>query len=70
MARVAVDVRGNATAVWTNVTVGNMGVVEGAVRRAGDDWQTPAALSQRDRRLFAADVAISPRGDATAVWLE
>ena len=68
--RVAVNARGDAAAVWTNVTVGNMGVVEGAIRRAGGPWQTAAALSPSGRRSFAADVAIGSQGAATAVWLD
>ena len=68
--RVAVNARGDAAAVWTNVTVGNMGVVEGAIRPAGGAWQTAAALSQNGGQSFTSEVAISPQGDATAVWLD
>ena len=74
-ARVAVDTRGNAVAVWvvgrTSGTGGGLsvGVVRGAVRPAGAVWQTPVDISERDAGgASGADVAVDAQGNAVAVY--
>jgi hypothetical protein len=72
-ARVAVDPRGDAVAVWVvGETSGTgahlpLGFVQAAVRPAGAAWQAPVAISAV-RDAVGADVAIDARGDAIAVW--
>lgn len=58
-ARVAVNPRGDAVAVWS------AGVVQSAVRVAGGAWQPPVDLSAPDG---VPHVAIDARGNAIAVW--
>jgi hypothetical protein len=67
--QVAVDARGNAVAVWTNVIVGNGTVVQSAVRPAGGAWQERVDLSAAGQRSSAARVAVGAHGDAVAVWV-
>jgi hypothetical protein len=47
-----------------------MGVVQSAVRPAGEGWHAPVPLSAAGGRSFAADVAIDPWGQAAAVWMD
>ena len=65
--QVAVDVQGNATAVW--VLSDDMShIVQGATRAAGGTWQTPVDLSAAGRGAFLPQVAVDAHGNATAVW--
>jgi len=68
--RVAVDAKGNAAAVWTNVTIGNMGAVQAALKPAGGAWRAPATLSTSNGRSFAAEIVIDGAGNAVAAWLD
>lgn len=68
--RVAVDAKGNAAAVWTNVTSGNMGAVQAALKPAGGAWRAPATLSAGNGRSFAAQVVIDGAGNVVAAWLD
>lgn len=69
--RIAVDARGNAVAVWTNVTGhdgDNLGVVQSAVRAAGGGWEPAVDVSTAGHTSFAARVALDARGNAIVVW--
>lgn len=64
--RVGMDAAGGATAVW--VSGGKVQTVQGAMLRPGGSWSSPTALSSRSRRNFEAQLAVSPVGEAIAIW--
>lgn len=64
-AHVAIGGRGTMAVVWTDFNAGN-GVVQGAVRRPGEAWQAPRALSGAP--AGGADVAVDGHDNAIAVW--
>ncbi len=64
---VAVDPRGDATAVWEHNN-GTNTVIQAATRPAGGTWGAPVTLSAGGENSFAPDVAVDAQGDATAVW--
>lgn len=66
--RVAMDVLGNAVAVWQASTTGRDSVVQAAVRPAGGSWSAPQALSDPGEPAFGASVSIQA-GRLTAVWV-
>jgi hypothetical protein len=63
---VAVDSRGDATAVWTRWN-GTQPVVQASTRRAGGTWSAPVDLAQ-GRSIFTPQLTVDPAGNATAVW--
>jgi PKD domain len=69
--QVAIDAQGDAVAVWTQRS-GSHEMIKAAARSgpgAGESWQTPAVLADGGS-YFAEepDVAISPQGEAVALW--
>jgi hypothetical protein len=69
--QVAVDARGDATAVWAELSDGDY-VVTAATRPAGGSWGTPVALSapsfSPNLEVPYPRVAVNAQGDATAIW--
>lgn len=66
---VAVDPEGEAVAVWTRVLSGSNEIVEGATRPAGGSWPAqPTQLSAPTSLSIEPQVAISPEGEAVAIW--
>lgn len=65
--RLAVDSVGNTSAIWLQ-HLGERSVVQGATRPLGGVWSSPVNLSAASQGAFFPQVAVSPRGDATAVW--
>jgi hypothetical protein len=63
----AVDLLGNAVAVWHRSN-GRDSVVQAAVRPAGGAWSAPQDLSAPGELAFNADVAVEA-GRATVVWV-
>lgn len=70
--QVAIDRRGNAVVVWEHYRNG-AAVVQAVTRPAGGAWRAPVDLadtsSDRDLDHALPDVAISPGGNAVAVWV-
>lgn len=65
---VAVDPRGDVTAVWESFD-GSHVTVEAAVRPAATGvWQAPAAISAPGENAYGPRAALDAKGDATAVW--
>jgi hypothetical protein len=65
--RVAVDLAGNAFAVWYRFN-GSNNIVQAAVRPAGGIWSPAVNLSQPGQSALWPDVAVDPAGDALVVW--
>lgn len=63
---VAVDARGDATAVWTRWN-GTQPVVQASTRPAGATWSAPVDLAQ-GRSIYNPQLTVDPAGNATAVW--
>lgn len=63
----AVNPTGMAMAVWTCSGSGNS-VIQAALRPAGRAWSPAETLSVQGYDANAAQVALDPAGDATAVW--
>jgi hypothetical protein len=65
--QVAVDSQGNATAVWeSSSTKGTL--IQSATRPVGGSWLAPVNLSKPAHQAEEAHVAVSPQGEATAIW--
>ncbi|MCF6376735.1 hypothetical protein L2K70_03885 [Nocardioides KLBMP 9356] len=64
--QLAVDLAGNATAVWSRGAEGG-GVVEAARRTSVGGWSEPIALSAPSNALHP-QVAVDAAGNATAAW--
>ena len=67
-ARVVVNARGDAVAVWFTRRDGTKTRVESASRPAGGDWTGPVTVSDPDEYSSDARVAIDSRGNAVVVW--
>jgi len=66
---VAVDLQGEATAVWLlERDGGNRSVVQSATRPAGGIWSAPVTFSAASQDAHSPQVALDPQGGATAVW--
>jgi head-tail adaptor len=67
--QVAVDPQGDTTAIWDlqNGTTSSF-IVQAATRPAGGIWQTPADVSTGSQGSSFPELAVDPKGDATAVW--
>jgi hypothetical protein len=61
---VAFDARGNAVAVWEDDQA-----AVAALRPAGGSWQPAQVISAPGMRVGTIVVAVSPGGDAIAVWV-
>ena len=66
--RLAVAPDGRAALVWEE-RVGDRGSVAAATRRPDGTWTPATRLSGSMESAREPDVAIGPRGDATAVWI-
>ncbi len=66
----AVDAKGNAAAVWTSVTRGNVGTIKAALKPSGGAWGPARTLAGPPGRSFAAQVVFDSRGDAVMAWLD
>jgi PKD domain len=66
-AEVAMSPQGAAIAVWQNGT-GTSSTIQAAAHSAGGQWGTPLDIPGQDESGEDPQVAIDPRGDATAVW--
>ena len=64
--QVAVDLAGNATAIWSREAGGGR-VVEAARRPARGEWSEPIGLSPRGD-AWNPQIAVDPAGNATAAW--
>ena len=64
--QVAVDLAGNATALWSRADDDGR-VVEAARRPAGGEWSAPIDLSAPGD-AWHPQVAVDPAGNATAAW--
>lgn len=63
---VAVDSRGDATAVWTRYN-GTQLVVQASTRPAGSTWSAPVDLAA-GRSIHNPRLAVDPAGNVTVVW--
>lgn len=61
------DAQGNAIAVWQGYAPRGS-VIRSATRPAGGSWSAPVRLSEPRRFAQDAQIAVDPRGDATAIW--
>jgi hypothetical protein len=68
-ARVAVNERGDAVAVWWTRADGSNDRVESAFRPRSGVWSSPDILSDPLRHSYRPEVAIDPEGNAVAVWV-
>ncbi len=64
--KVAVDLAGNATAIWSREANGGR-VVEAARRPAHGEWSEPIGLSPPGD-AWNPQIAVDPAGNATAAW--
>jgi hypothetical protein len=64
--QVAVDLAGNATAIWSREAGGSR-VVEAARRPARGEWSEPVGLSP-EGEAWNPQLAVDPAGNATAAW--
>src|SRR5205823_9256736 len=67
--RVAMDARGNAVALWNEVTSSGILTLRAAVKPAGSNWQPPQELSGGERG-DRPQLAITPDGEAVAAWFQ
>jgi len=71
--RVAVDSRGNATAVWKGYDRNRHNLaVQAATRPLGGRWSLPTDVSNRftrQTRISEPQIAVDPQGISTAVWV-
>ncbi|HEY4096382.1 MAG TPA: PKD domain-containing protein [Baekduia sp.] len=65
--QVAVDARGNVTALWERDN-GTHDIVQVAVRPAGGSWSSPSSLSSPSVSAQYPRLAVDPAGDAAAIW--
>ncbi len=66
---VAVDQAGNAIAVWQRENDGTNFTIQSASKPVGAlSWGTPVDLSVAGQDAGGASVAVTPAGDAVAVW--
>jgi hypothetical protein len=65
--QVAVDAAGNAIAVWARSNGSNT-IVQAAARPVEGAWGSPQDLSAPGQNADLPEVAVSPAGDAVAVW--
>jgi len=66
--RVAMDVHGNAVAIWDHYN-GTTKVVQSAVRPAGSGiWQEPVRVSAAGAETFEPQLAMNQEGVAVATW--
>ena len=68
---VAIDLEGNATAVWSGAEGSNNTVIQSATMPAGGAWQVPVDISKTGEKadnLPEPEIAIGRSGNATAVW--
>ena len=68
--QVAVDVQGNATAVWTSITATDVNT-EASTKPFGGAWQSVVSeLSQQTASLLISNpqICVDVNGNATAVW--
>jgi hypothetical protein len=61
---IAVDSRGDATAVWKRY-----GTIQSAYRPADGSWQVPVDVSESGTEALTPKAAVDAEGDATAVWM-
>ncbi|HEX2412051.1 MAG TPA: hypothetical protein VHJ39_12860 [Solirubrobacteraceae bacterium] len=71
--QVALSADGSAVAVWARATHRNDGSIlhsaaEAATRAAGGSWSRPSTLSPANTVAFDPQPAMSPDGDALALW--
>jgi hypothetical protein len=64
---IAVDERGNATAVWIGV-VGSDLIVQAAIKPFGASWQAPVNISQTGVQAYFASIAADRNGNVIVVW--
>jgi PKD domain len=66
--QIALDARGDAVAIWQRLDGANL-IVESARRPAGAaGWSAPQRLSAAGQDAGEPQVAVTPAGDAVAVW--
>ena len=65
---VGVAADGDAVVAWRASAPGAGAVVQAAARRAGRAWSAPQTLSASGQVASPPRIAVSPRGDAVAVW--
>jgi hypothetical protein len=67
--QIAVDVNGNATAVWKRFN-GTNDIIQSSTKLFGGIWQTtPDDLSASGQNALLHQIAVDANGNATAVWL-
>lgn len=65
--RAAIDVFGNAIAIWTRSNGDNF-IVQAARLPFGSSWEDPVDLSSTGSDAFAPQIAFDAQGNAVAVW--
>lgn len=65
--QVAVDLKGNAVALWSGFN-GSHYVIQSAARDFNGKWSDPSDLSLSGGDAFFAELALDAKGNAIAVW--
>lgn len=65
--RAAIDLDGNALAVWSGNS-GGSDVVHAAYMPVGEAWEEPVALSSEGGNGFPNDVVFDTHGNASVIW--
>ena len=66
--QIAVDINGNATAVWSRFDGSNW-IIQSSTKPFGGSWQAlPNNLSQPGQSARIPQIAVDTNGNATAVW--
>ena len=65
---VAVDSRGEATALWGRSLRQGFSIVRSSVRPSGGAWQAPVNISPAGEQAGGGALALDDRGNATAIW--
>jgi hypothetical protein len=66
-AQIAVNSRGDVTAIWSKYNGSNY-IVQASVSKTNGEWSKPFNLSQNGQNAFFAKIATNDSGNAVAVW--
>jgi hypothetical protein len=68
--RAAIDLDGNALAVWAGNTgeLGDNDIVHAAYMPVGEEWEEPVVLSAAGGNGFPNDVVFDTHGNASVIW--
>lgn len=72
--RLAVDRRGDLLGLWSTLVpragmTAEHDAIEASVRLVREPWQQPSRISAASADALEPELAVTPNGDATAVWV-